>query len=132
MKNATRIRTQLWNEVKELRSNHSSHSHKVDKSSNHHSSRKLSEDVRVCQAVASCLFMKAAKLCAGNDVIYRSLPFTVTGQKSRSCTHRSESSETTDWSQITTFMTTEVMLLHPQTGSAVSLSTHRAPEYVGK
>lgn len=137
MKNAVRIRSQLWSEVKDLRcTDTDTVTAGIRHNKDNHAARKLSEDVRVCHAVASSLFMKAAKLCAGNDVIYRSLPLTVTGQQRGSGSDRrssgsSDSSET-DWSRVTTFMTAEVMLLHPQAGSAVSLSTHRAPEYVGE
>ena len=131
MKNAIRIRDQLANEIKSIKFTSTSTSHNNNNGLKIKSLRHASEDVRICYAIATSLYMKAARLCGGNDTVYRSLPFTVTGYNSSSSSSSNNTAAATDWSQVSTFMTAEVMLLHPQTGSAMSLSTSRPPEYIG-
>lgn len=120
LRSAVRIREQLWDEVKNLRemtangsNSNGNRDNKITSKSTSSSSLSISssghaEDIRLMNAILTGLYPHAARLCAGNDVVYRSLPFSsLKGEEP-----------------------VDVMLLHTNASSALSLGAHRPPEYV--
>jgi hypothetical protein len=94
---------------------------KLDSSSNHkHSKERRSEDIRIAEAIASGIYMRAARICSGNDTIYRSLPFLIaTFDREKSGLQGAKIERES-----------EVMLLHPAPGTTLSISLHHPPDHV--